>query len=65
MQFSGRSGLFADVDNWREEQLSEGFVYSTEWRVGCSPIDFARVALKKDWPHARKHPLPVTLESQK
>jgi hypothetical protein len=36
---------FADRENWREEQLSEGFVYSAEWRVGFSPIEIARAAL--------------------
>jgi hypothetical protein len=36
---------FVDRENWREEQLSEGFVYSAEWRVGFSPIEIARAAL--------------------
>lgn len=36
---------FADSANWREECLSEGLVYSAEWRVGMSPIDFAKRVL--------------------
>ena len=38
---------FADAGNWREEELSEGYRFSAEWKMGFSPIEMARSALIK------------------
>jgi hypothetical protein len=38
---------FADPKNWHEEQLSEGYHFSAEWKVGFDPREIARVALSK------------------
>jgi hypothetical protein len=38
---------FADPDNWREEQLSEGFYFSAEWKLGFDPREMAKRVLAK------------------
>jgi hypothetical protein len=38
---------FADERNWRSEQLSEGFVFSAEWKIGFDPMELARQAKTK------------------
>jgi hypothetical protein len=38
---------FADPENWREEELSERYVMTAEWRVGFDPRLLAREAIRK------------------
>jgi hypothetical protein len=41
-------GWFADADNWHEEQLSEGYHFSAEWKLGFDPRSIARRALGRE-----------------
>jgi len=38
---------FANPENWSEEQLSNGYYFSAEWKLGFDPREIAKRALAK------------------
>jgi hypothetical protein len=39
---------FANPRNWHEEQLSEGYHFTAEWKIGFDPRAIARRALGRE-----------------